>query len=764
MAERDLPHIVVREPAAAEPYARPPRKMKKKVLPFPEDRAGHGAGLATQMQEAEAAGLARRSQLIEVHGAVPGIHLVFESFPGIELALERLDPRQGRLHPELVSVHEVDVEGEIVERATVFVPDGTLGYFLKRLNQYTDTASDDKPRHRELVDRVKSIGLASLREMWTDSPSGFPAGKGSVWWEIWLRKRDGQEIERLRGFCETAGANLGRQYLAFPDRVVALVHATPKQLSGALDVLDDLAELRQPRELAEVIASQSAEDHAAWSEQLAGRTAPPSDDAPAACILDTGVHQPHPLLAGSLGVDDCHACDPTWKVEDHHGHGTEMAGLALYGDLGAAVLDANPIRLRTRLESVKILPPKGANPPELYGALTATATSLVEIQAPTRRRVLSMSVTADAATDAPPSEGSASLGQPSSWSASVDALAAGLTVDVGSEGLVFLDESEEAARRLFVVATGNVRSIETDHLARSDVEAIEDPGQAWNALTVGAFTERDSLASAPADFAGWGTLAPQGELSPFSRTSVSFSRSWPVKPDVLFEGGNAAVSPAGTSFDTPDVLQLLTTKAPLTDQRLLTVTNATSAATAQAAHLASMISADYPGLWPETIRALVVHSAEWTPAMRNRIDPAGTRTARAALFRRYGMGVPSLARATRSASDALTLIVQDVIHPFDGAGRMREMHIHDLPWPADVLSELGSADVRLRVTLSYFVEPNPGRRGWVRRYTYPSHGLRFEVRRPTESTDDFRKRLNQKALAEEESRPKSESDSPEWML
>jgi hypothetical protein len=45
------------------------------------------------------------------------------------------------------------------------------------------------------------------------------------------------------------------------------------------------------------------------------------------------------------------------------------------------------------------------------------------------------------------------------------------------------------------------------------------------------------------------------------------------------------------------------------------------------------------------------------------------------------------------------------------------------------------------------------------------NGLRFDVRRATESTDDFRKRVNQLALAEEERRPASHgSDASEWYL
>ena len=363
-------------------------------------------------------------------------------------------------------------------------------------------------------------------------------------------------------------------------------------------------------------------------------------------------------------------------------------------------------------------------------------------------------------------DGSASglvVGQPSSWSATLDALAAGRSVVTDNDGLVYLDEATDAAHRLFVVSAGNIYTWEDDHLARSDVEPVQDPAQAWNVLTVGAFTELDTMAHAPPGFEGWTPLAPRGELSPFSRTSVAFSKTWPVKPDVVFEGGNVARSPEGTSYDTPDNLQLLTTNAPLSSTRLVTTSNATSAATAQAAGLAASVIARYPSLWPETVRALIVHSAEWTPAMRAQFPPDGRKRARVARLRRYGMGVPDLTRATRSATDALTLVAQDVIHPFDD-GTMREIHFHDLPWPTDVLAELGSARVRLRITLSYYVEPNPGRRGWQRRYSYASHGLRFDIRRPTESNTDFQKRLNQKALAEDEQRPLTSSDTGEWFF
>ena len=442
----------------------------------------------------------------------------------------------------------------------------------------------------------------------------------------------------------------------------------------------------------------------------------------------------------------------TEAAQRQAGHGTEMAGLALYGDLAPVLESARPVILRHRLESVKILPPVGTNDPDLYGAVTAHATALPETQAPFRRRVFSMAVTA-------PPDGQ--QGQPTSWSAAVDALAAGRSFDPVTEGLVYLDQAERNAHRLFVVAAGNVAGdkLSPAHLSVCDTEAVHDPAHAWNALTVGAFTEKISIQDA--DYDGWAPVAASGDLSPWSSTGVTLSPKWPNKPDVVFEGGNVATD--GHSFDggVADLCLLSTFHRPA--EKLLVLSHATSAATAQVARMVAIVSAEYLSLWPETLRALIVHSAEWTPVMRGAIDRATSKHALAAVVRRYGLGVPSLARALRSANDALTIISQSVIHPYAN-GKTREMHLHELPWPKQALENLGEREVTLRVTLSYFVEPNPGRRGWRARHRYASHGLRFDVKTGEESPGDFRRRLNKQAAADDAKAPKTSSDSAEWLL
>ena len=82
----------------------------------------------------------------------------------------------------------------------------------------------------------------------------------------------------------------------------------------------------------------------------------------------------------------------------------------------------------------------------------------------------------------------------------------------------------------------------------------------------------------------------------------------------------------------------------------------------------------------------------------------------------------------------------------DGASRcgdrwrdelQREVHLVSLPLPNEALLELGEHEVELSVTLSFFIEPNESNR----RY-YAGSMLRWDIQRPTETDEDFRRRVN----------------------
>ena len=188
--------------------------------------------------------------------------------------------------------------------------------------------------------------------------------------------------------------------------------------------------------------------------------------------------------------------------------------------------------------------------------------------------------------------------------------------------------------------------------------------------------------------------------------------------------------------------------------------------------MAAQLMAAYPALRPETIRALIVHSAEWTDAMRSAYNVANNRTTKSEyvnLIRHCGWGVPNLDQALWSAGNSLTLIAEDLVHPYKkvtGRGVVsRDMNLHSLPWPKEQLEALPpNTHVELRITLSYFIEPNPSARGASSKFHYPSHRLRFAVQGPLDATTaDFVARVNAAAEREDDNDPLNAKD-PDWTL
>ncbi len=269
---------------------------------------------------------------------------------------------------------------------------------------------------------------------------------------------------------------------------------------------------------------------------------------------------------------------------------------------------------------------------------------------------------------------------------------------------------------------------------------VESPAQAWNALCVGAYTEKTQLPEGE----GTKAVAPFGDLSPASRTA-SWTSHWPLKPDVVLDGGNWAASAMPPPMR-HGWLSLLSTHHQY-PRRSFSFTYDTSAATALAAKEITELWSDYPNLWPETVRGLYASSPRWTPQMLSHLPENPQKGSYAPLFQRYGYGVPDMERARRSASNALTLIVEDTITPYGlsertGGDIYNEMKLFTLPWPVETLRAHGNSEVTLRVTLSSFIAPNPSEASRGSRYRYASHNLRFKLNRSDENAQQFMARIS----------------------
>lgn len=725
--ERTLRHIYLPDHGESESFTSPMSGGGTETVPA-RNRGQHAAALEQALTQALAAADVQIAQRdANIAGGTQGFYLEFE-LPASQVGLlDRLEDRRGKQHIELVSVHPAQAQDKIA--ATVFVPASKRDSFLKKVEAYrTQQTKGGNPQNEPLVASVDTVRLAQARSLYTDAADLFPAAGQNGWWEVWLRPGTRAVFEHA---AQRLNVVLRPHIVSFAEREVLLALAPPETIGRIIANTDAVAELRLARDTPPNFMEMTPDEQRTWADELAERIVPPGADAPAVCLLDSGSTQRHPLIRPALNPADQQTWDGGANVEDtgavYGGHGTEMSGIALYGDLVPFLTGNGPVELTHRLESVKILPDHGANDPDLYGHITATAIGRVEVSAPERPRAICLATT---------SGGDHWRGRPSSWSASLDNLAYG----------------DGADQRLIVVSTGNIREAlpAADYLNRNDVSPIESPAQAWNALTVGACTDKCNITSA--GYNGWRPMGSAGDLSPRSRTSVSWQQDWPIKPDVVLEGGNLGVDPATGHGDDIDDLALLTTfRRP--QERMFTTTGDTSAATAQVARMGAQILADRPDLWPETIRALVVHSAEWTQAMRGHLPAVPSQTAKRALIRRYGYGVPDLTRAIRSLSNDVTMVIEGNVQPYEGDGsdiKTKDMMLHELPWPNDVLEQLGQKLVEMKVTLSYFIEPNPGERGWTKRHRYSSHGLRFDVKRSEETLEAFRRRINRAAREEEE--------------
>ncbi|OMG30300.1 hypothetical protein BKH35_03610 [Actinomyces naeslundii] len=748
-----LDHLYVNGYVESRP--RTARGMGKTAI-RPVDRETHGKRLIEEIDAVfEKEQEARDSQVLDPELRADGTYLTLEGGEvafGLKLdSLTRMTRHQKTpKRPQwlLLTVHPATEN--FPERATIWVSDEFRYKFIKLFKDYlTVDTKHNRPKNNALVANISHVQATFLDDLWTSK--GMPPYDG--WWDLWLENSrvDNELLQRVLAAFELEES---QQRTRINDSLIVRVHATQKKIKHLIATPLPLTEIRAPSFI-DSFDDLSFSEQSEYVLDLDARVSSAQAGAPVVCHLDSGVFRTHTLIKDSLDSNDQHSIFAGSTGNDSDGHGTSMAGIALYGkELDDFLLGGQEIVLRHRLESVEIYPPRAGAQQLDYANATIQGVAIPET-AITRRRVFCMPIST--ASDVNP-------GQPTLWSATLDTIAVGTDIDVNGGSVELISKPSPDSKRLIVVSAANVDTYDIDHLERSDISPIRDPGQAWNALTVGAFTQLDQVPRNPS-YRNYAPVAPAGELSPHSRTSLLFGdRPWPIKPEICLEGGNVLTD--GKDFVLRHGLLSLCSTG-IRNNIDLTSANATSAATAQAARLAALTMSRYPSYWPETVRALLVHEARWTRPMQERLDTCGKKKGqRARLLRRYGWGVPTEEAVLTSSHHAVTMVVQDEFYPFDEKYTMRELRLHSLPWPRDVLQSLGGADVRLRITLSYFIEPSATRRGWKGKYTYASYGLRFDLKAPTDiNVKAFLARVNRQAREEEdEDYSFTDSHSNHWLL
>lgn len=681
-------------------------------------------------------------QAVAIHHK-EGMYLEFSGLQNFDLKVKSLeDIRQG------IRLLKVWSEDE-VERALVYVPSGKESYFIRKIEKYgAELTSKGNPKNNDLVRAIEDVKLATVKSFWVGKYIDMPEDNPCEC-EIWFRYDDKENLlenvcESIRETCEQKNTPFSEKYIVFPERVVFLVTANLEQLGIIIEGCDYVAEIRRAPVLVSFFESLQKDEQADWIEDLLSRTNFLESDV-SVCLLDTGLNKDHPLICPFTSEERVDTIEAEWGIDDKQNHGTGMASIALFDNLEECLANYNPISISHWIESVKILPDRGENPPELYGAVTKQAIAQAEIVHPEIRRTICMAITSRIYNTED--------GSPTSWSGAVDALAAGV------------DNNRE--RRLFFISAGNIECDEFRHAEypnANKLHGVENPGQAWNAITVGGYSAKVNIADA--GFMGFSPISDANDLSPYSSTSLMWDKKWPIKPEILLESGNMATNGDDIS-NCPD-LSLLSANSNCKNRFFWSVAG-TSPATAKASRMAAVLMQEYPSIWPETVRALLVHSAEWTDEMQRQFNDDDNKTGgRKTLLRCCGYGIPNLERAIQCYDNSVNLIIQGELQPYQKVGSKgitKDMDLHTLPWPKDVLLALGETAVKLKITLSYFIEPGPGEIGWKDKYRYPSCGLRFDIINTNETEDDFKKRINKKARGDDEKdKGEGTSGSDRWYL
>jgi hypothetical protein len=622
------------------------------------------------------------------------VYIEFSSDWGYKLSFDSFDTSGFRLLNIKENKRVLNGSEEYMYSLVVQAEEGSISKFINKIESYIEkntTKTDkitkekivtDTPENKKLLNNINDIKIASLKSFWVDEPEiPFPNEKENIWWEVWFRKTDNykDKLEQVAQNLGEVGCQIGVSQIELAEYVVKLVKGNAKQLSSSLLLLDNLAELRKPQEIADFILDKNVTygDKKAWLEDLQQRTNCKFDEnSILVCLLDSGVNNKHPLINPFLPDSHLYTYNSSWGTRDSHpsfdGHGTGVAGLALYGDLTDALSSKDKIDIYHGLESFKVWFYNQPNDPYLYGAIMESAVATPSIDRPINQRIFCLTVT---------DRNFRFNGRPSSWSSSID-------------NLCFGKDSEP---QLFVISGGNVEITKQDEYPYLNLtECIHDPAQAYNALTIGTYTRKVKIDIST----GCKPLAEYGAMAPSNSTSLLFDKNWSIKPDVVIEGGNLVYDSNGdvAGHSTVDVMSL----SKDSDYKKFTNFGDTSGAAGIASKMVAELMTIYPNYWVETIRGLLVHSADWTPKMT-------TGKSKFEVLRTVGYGVPNLQKAMFSANNSLTLIIEREIQPYkfeQSKGQYNEYHLFKLPYQRSI-GVVRRKNVKLTVTLSYYIEPNP---------------------------------------------------------
>ncbi len=517
------------------------------------------------------------------------------------------------------------------------------------------------------VSREERIG-SRLREEGFPNEQTFPIDV-----DLWHPGSESGALDLrndLRLLCENNGGRVVED-LHTSSLVLARVMAGLELAEILLD-LDIVAQVNLPPALPSVYGSIFSANPS-LSEHVQ-----PTGNEPRVAVLDSGVLSGHPLLRGWV-VEEVDFDTGEGTVVDQQGHGTQVAGLAVYGSV-ARCIESGAWVPEVLVINAKILCRNPQDPGSTMFPINHRPEALVEKAIrhfhDTRGcRVFNLSIGN--------SHDVYAGGRQFAWAEVLDQLARELdiviVVSAGNNGNPSMPTSA-TTRNAF--QTG-VR----DSSLSTSVARVCNPATSVIAVTVGSIA-RSEVPRTQDSFAG----APTGAPAPFSRVGPGYevkSTQRAVKPDFVSYGGNFAVSKVagGQPFwVTSDIfLGEPTIRLNSGGGRLLTAGSGTSFAAPQVSHAAAWaldaVSRAIDSESANAVRAMLGVCTEIPPCGYDWLKDTEKKETWDKL-RLAGYGMVNIERVRASLANDVCLIASDSVEE-------DHWHVYEIRVPPIFLSTRG---------------------------------------------------------------------------
>lgn len=558
-----------------------------------------------------------------------------------------------------------EVVGEDPNNALIlFSSDEELSEFRSRLKQYQigPQNQSENPSYNGVFANINSVSALNPADRVGSKLKAITIDVETTYWidiELWhlgVASLCRDKIKEIRSFITENQGRVTDDYLG-SSLCVLRANVTGKLLNELLE-LDMIRVIDLPPQPTFI-----PRDYTGFSIESLPDIQQPSPDSPSICIIDSGIMQGHPLLGPAIGDSACFPAE-LGDTSDVEGHGTKVAGLALYGDV-LKLVKTGSFKPEYRIFSARVTNSNNKFDDEKL-ITTQMREAIRYFHDEYGCKIYNISLGDD--------ENVYVDGKQSLWASVLDELIRELDIVViisAGNQFYYPDDPE---------------SILSDYPGYlfSQQSKIIDPASAALALTVGSYCS-NFVAPAMSGMAiergvNLRVIGKENSPSPFTRTGPGVRGA--IKPELCEYGGNLLYD--GLTKRTRDdrSISVLSTSKNLPDE-LFTTDIGTSFASPQLTHKAAQLFKIFPDASSNLIRALLVHSASL---------PNGIEMTSDEILRSYGYGISDVQRVATSSRSRVSLFSE-------GSLEHDKFHVYEIPIPEDFNSVSGERHIS--VTLAF---------------------------------------------------------------